>query len=121
MEFLDPEVELIWSALGVAVDQGGCFETTKATTHSNPTYEVDGVVHYGVTNMPGAVPRTSTFALNNATMPHLLQLAELGAEEAARRDPHLAAGVNTYGGEITCGPVAESQSRSHRDLLEVLG
>ncbi len=104
----------------VAVDQGGCFETTKATTHSEPTYEVDGVVHYGVTNMPGAVPRTSTYALNNATMPHLLSLADLGAEEATRRDPHLAAGVNTYAGEITCGPVAESQDREHRDLADLL-
>ncbi len=104
----------------VAVDQGGCFETTKPTTHSEPTYEVDGVVHYGVTNMPGAVPRTSTFALNNATMPHLLALADHGAEEAARRDTDLAAGFNTYAGQITCRAVAESQERDHSDLNQLL-
>ncbi len=104
----------------VAVDQGGCFETTKPTTHSEPVYEVDGVVHYGVTNMPGAVPRTSTYALSNATMPHLLALADGGVNDAIRKDPHLAAGVNTYDGHITCGPVAESQERTHTELASLL-
>lgn len=105
----------------VAVDQGGCFETTRPTTHSEPVYEVEGVVHYGVTNMPGAVPRTSTFALSNATMPQLLSLADLGPEEAARGDPGLYEGFNTYGGEITCRPVAESQDRPYRELSELIG
>ena len=104
----------------VAVDQGGCFETTHATTHSDPVYEVDGVVHYCVANMPGAVPRTSTLALNNATLPYALALANLGVEAAVRADPGLYAGVNTYRGHITCQPVAESQNRPYADLDELL-
>ncbi len=104
----------------VAVDQGGCFETTRPTTHSDPIYEVDGVVHYCVANMPGAVPRTSTLALNNATLPYALALAGRGVEEAARVDPALAAGFNTYRGAITCRPVAESQGRPYRELSELL-
>jgi alanine dehydrogenase len=104
----------------VAVDQGGCFETTRPTTHSDPVYEVDGVVHYCVANMPGAVPRTSTFALNNATLPYALALASRGVEEAARVDPGLAAGFNTYRGAITCRPVAESQGRPYRELSELV-
>ncbi len=103
----------------VSVDQGGCFETTHPTTHSDPTFEVDGVVHYCVANMPGAVPRTSTFALNNATAPYTLALAEHGLE-ALKKVPGLADGVNTYGGHITCAPVAESQDRPHRALDELL-
>ena len=99
----------------VAVDQGGCFETTHATTHSDPVYEVDGVVHYCVANMPGAVPRTSTFALNNATLPYTLELADKGAERALREDPDLLNGLNTYKGRITCAPVAESQGRDFAD------
>ena len=99
-------------AVDVAVDQGGCFETTHATTHSDPVYEVDGVVHYCVANMPGAVPRTSTFALNNATMPYTLELAEKGAERALREDADLLNGLNTYKGRITYPAVAESQGRS---------
>jgi alanine dehydrogenase len=98
-------------AVDVAVDQGGCFETTHATTHSDPVYEVDGVVHYCVANMPGAVPRTSTFALNNATMPYTLELADKGPERAVREDADLLNGLNTYKGRITCVPVAESQGR----------
>ncbi|MCP4844067.1 MAG: NAD-binding protein, partial [Actinomycetia bacterium] len=93
----------------VAVDQGGCFETTHATTHSNPIYEVEGVVHYCVANMPGAVPRTSTLALTNVTVPFALRIANLGVEDAVLADPHLAAGVNTHDGHITYGAVAESQ------------
>ena len=94
----------------VAIDQGGCFETSKATTHSDPTYVVDGVVHYCVANMPGAVPRTSTYALNNATLPYVLQLAGLGWREATKRDAHLAAGLNVHAGKVT-----------HREVAEALG
>ena len=91
----------------VAVDQGWCVETIRATTHSEPTYIVDGVVHYGVANMPGAVPRTSTLALSNATLPYVLRLARLGAEAAMAEDPGLAKGLNTYGGQVTYAAVAE--------------
>jgi alanine dehydrogenase len=107
-------------AVDVAVDQGGCFATTRATTHADPVYEVDGVVHYCVANMPGAVPRTSTFALNNATMPYTLELANKGAERAVREDADLAKGVNTYRGRITCQPVAESQTRDYAPLQELM-
>jgi len=91
----------------VAVDQGGCVETIHVTTHSDPTYIVDGVVHYGVANMPGAVPRTSTLALSNATLPYVLRLARLGAEEAMAEDPGLAKGLNVYRGQVTYEAVAE--------------
>lgn len=104
----------------VAVDQGGCIETTKVTTHRKPTFVVDGVVHYGVANMPGAVPRTSTFALTNVTAPYLRKLAELGVDDALRQDPALAQGVNTYKGHVTCEPVATSQSRPCAELSELL-
>jgi alanine dehydrogenase len=104
----------------VAVDQGGCIETTRPTTHSRPTYEVDGVVHYCVANMPGAVPRTSTFALTNVTLPYLLKMADLGLERALREEPSLLPGVNTHAGHLTCSPVGEAQGipvSSLRDLL----
>lgn len=104
----------------VAVDQGGCVETTKVTTHSEPTFVVDGVVHYGVTNMPGAVPRTSTFALTNVTLPYLLNIARRGFADACRDDPALTAGVNTYDGEVTCAPVAEAQGLEFTSLHELL-
>ena len=91
----------------VAVDQGGCVETIYPTTHSDPVYIVDGVVHYGVANMPGAVPRTSTFALSNATLPYVLRLARLGAEEAMAEDNGLRLGLNTYRGQVTYQAVAE--------------
>ncbi len=90
----------------VAVDQGGCVETIHATTHSDPTYLVDGVVHYGVANMPGAVPRTSTLALSNATLPYVLRLARLGAKAAMAEDPGLAKGLNIYDGQVTYEAVA---------------
>jgi alanine dehydrogenase len=93
----------------IAIDQGGCFETSHATTHSDPTYVVDGVVHYCVANMPGAVPRTSTFALNNATLPFVLALANKGWRTALSQDPHLLDGLNVCDGRITCLPVAEAQ------------
>ncbi len=92
----------------VAVDQGGCVETIHATTHSNPTYIIDGVVHYGVANMPGAVPRTSTLALSNATLPYVLKLAGRGAEAAMVADVGLANGLNTYAGRITYEAVADA-------------
>ncbi|MEM7241834.1 MAG: alanine dehydrogenase [Pseudomonadota bacterium] len=85
----------------VAIDQGGCFETSKATTHDDPIYEVDGIVHYCVANMPGAVARTSTIALGNATMPFLLSLADKGWKDACADDPHLLAGLNTHAGHLT--------------------
>lgn len=104
----------------VAVDQGGCFETTHATTHSDPVYVVDGVVHYCVANMPGAVPRTSTFALNNATLPYGLALANKGVARAVEEDPGLLPGINTYKGHITNLPVAESQKRPYKAFKELL-
>ncbi|HEX4154908.1 MAG TPA: alanine dehydrogenase [Acidobacteriaceae bacterium] len=96
----------------VAIDQGGCIETAKPTTHSNPSYEVDGVVHYCVTNMPAAVPNTSTLALTNATFPYVLKLASRGAEAAIREDRGIAEGVNTYKGHLTYRAVAEGQNRA---------
>ncbi len=92
----------------VAIDQGGCVETSRATTHSHPTYVVDGVVHYCVANMPGAVARTSTFALNNATLPFAVVLADKGWRAALMEDPHLRAGLNVCRGAVTCRPVAEA-------------
>jgi len=89
----------------VAIDQGGCFETSKATTHQDPIYEVDGIIHYCVANMPGAVARTSTQALGNATLPFLLALANKGWRQACGDDPHLLAGLNVHAGRITCAPV----------------
>src|SRR6201993_2364008 len=92
----------------VSIDQGGCFETSRATTHSNPTYEVDGVTHYCVANMPGAVPITSTYALTNATMPYVVHLANEGAARAVAANPGLKLGVNVAGGHVTYGPVADA-------------
>jgi alanine dehydrogenase len=92
----------------IAIDQGGCFETSKPTTHSDPVYEIDGVIHYCVANMPGAVARTSAFALNNATLPFVLKLANKGAEAAMAADPHLAEGLNVSGGKIRHRAVAEA-------------
>jgi len=92
----------------IAIDQGGCFETSRATTHQEPVYVVDGIIHYCVANMPGAVARTSTFALNNATLPFVLRLANLGADAALASDPHLAMGLNVSGGHIRHAAVAEA-------------
>ncbi|MBI1789767.1 MAG: alanine dehydrogenase [Acidobacteria bacterium] len=100
----------------VAIDQGGCFETSHATTHTDPIYYVDGVLHYCVSNMPAAVPHTSTFALTNATFPYLLQLANKGLEGAIAGRKSLRLGVNTYDGEVTHPGVAQSQGRPYRDL-----
>ena len=93
----------------VSIDQGGCFETSHATTHSDPTYEVDGVTHYCVANMPGAVPITSTCALTNATLPYITRLADEGMLGALTSDPGFLAGLNVAGGQITCAPVARDQ------------
>jgi alanine dehydrogenase len=97
----------------VAVDQGGCIETCRPTNHDQPTYEVHGVVHYCVPNMPGAVPQTSTWALTNVTIPYALKIAELGLVAAVRSDPALARGVNTYGGQVTCAPVAAAHGLAY--------
>lgn len=104
----------------VAVDQGGCIETTHPTTHSNPTYYVDDVLHYCVANMPGAVPRTSTFALTNATLPFAVKLANKGFKDAIAKDNNLKAGVNTYAGHITYEAVAESQNLPFKSIDELL-
>jgi alanine dehydrogenase len=105
----------------VAIDQGGCVETARPTSHSDPSYVVDGVVHYCVTNMPGAVPHTSTLALTNATFPYLLRLAGHGAEAALRQDAGLAEGLNVYKGSLTHRGVAESQGREWTAPAVVLG
>jgi alanine dehydrogenase len=105
----------------VAVDQGGCFETTRPTTHSNPTFYEEGVLHYCVANMPGAVPRTSTFALTNATLPYALALANKGFEQAIADDPGLKEGVNIYAGKCTYKAVAESQNIEYTPLDDLLG
>ncbi|MFL5908531.1 MAG: alanine dehydrogenase [Solirubrobacterales bacterium] len=104
----------------VAIDQGGCFETSHPTTHRDPTFEVDGITHYCVANMPGAVPITSTYALTNATLPYVLELAEYGVAEAARRDPGLRLGINVAGGTVTHPAVAEAVGVEHTPVEEVL-
>ena len=104
----------------VAIDQGGCIETAHPTTHSNPSYEVNGVVHYCVTNMPAAVPNTSTLALTNATFPYVLKLARHGAKDAILRDDGIRDGVNTFDGTLTCEPVATSQKKKWKPVRELL-
>jgi alanine dehydrogenase len=105
----------------VAIDQGGCCETSRATTHSDPTYVVDGIVHYCVANMPGAVARTSTFALNNATLPFALALADKGWRQALKDDIHLREGLNVHDGKITCKPVADAHGLAYTPAAGVLG
>jgi alanine dehydrogenase len=105
----------------VAIDQGGCFETSRPTTHHDPTFEVDGITHYCVANMPGAVPITSTHALTNATLPYAIALAENGVGEAIRRDPGLRLGVNVAGGEVTHPAVAEAVGEECAAVEEALG
>jgi alanine dehydrogenase len=100
----------------VSIDQGGCFETSRPTTHSDPTYEVDGITHYCVTNMPGAVPITSTYALTNATLPYVLALARHGVRGAVAADPGLRAGVNVVAGQVTYRPVAEGVGLPHVEV-----
>ena len=104
----------------VSIDQGGCFETSRPTTHSDPTYEVDGITHYCVANMPGAVPITSTYALTNATMPYVVQLASAGVHRAVAENSGLKLGVNVAAGQVTYAPVAETFGIPHSDVDEVL-
>ncbi len=104
----------------VAVDQGGCIETSRLTSHSQPTFEIDGVVHYCVSNMPGAVPRTSTYALSNATLPYVAKLANMGVRKAIRTDTTLAPGVNVFQGEIVYPAVAEAFSLPYTPLMSLL-
>ena len=105
----------------VAIDQGGCVETSRPTTHADPTYIVDGVVHYCVTNMPGAVARTSTFALNNVTLPFVLALADKGWRQALADDPHLRNGLNVCEGRVTCAPVAQAHGLPYVPPEQLLG
>ena len=105
----------------VSIDQGGCADTSRPTTHADPTYTVDGVVHYCVTNMPGAVARTSTFALNNATLPFITALADKGYRQALGDDPHLRAGLNVHHGKLTCEPVARDVGEPYVPAETVLG
>ncbi len=105
----------------VAIDQGGCFETSHATTHQEPTYVVDGVVHYCVANMPGAVARTSTYALNNVTLPHALRIADMGWKAALRANPHLGEGLNVHGGKVTYQAVAEELGYDYLPVAEAVG
>jgi alanine dehydrogenase len=103
----------------VAIDQGGCIQTARPTTHSDPSYVVDGVVHYCVTNMPAAVPNTSTLALTNATFPYVMKLARLGAQTAIAEDAGIAEGVNTYNGFLTYKAVAHAQERLYTPTSQV--
>ena len=104
----------------VAIDQGGCFETSKPTTHRDPTFEVEGITHYCVANMPGAVPITSTYALTNATMPYVVHVADRGAAGAASDNPGLAAGFNVVDGKVTYEPVADATGQEYTALFDVL-
>ncbi|HZA20197.1 MAG TPA: alanine dehydrogenase, partial [Actinomycetota bacterium] len=104
----------------ISIDQGGCFETSRMTTHSDPTYLVSDVVHYCVGNMPGAVPHTSTYALTNATLPYAVELANLGLADAVASDPALAKGVNVYDGAIVYEPVAEAHGLKASALADVI-
>jgi alanine dehydrogenase len=104
----------------VAIDQGGCFETSKATTHAEPTYIVDDVVHYCVANMPGGVPKTSTYALNNVTLPFGLSIANKGVKQALLDDEHLRAGLNVHSGQVTCPEVAHDLGYDYVSALDML-
>jgi alanine dehydrogenase len=104
----------------VAIDQGGCFETSKPTTHTDPTYEVDGIVHYCVANMPGAVAKTSTLALTNATVPYILKIADIGWKDAAIQYDDIAKGINIVDGKITYKGVADAFGMKYTPLAEVL-
>jgi alanine dehydrogenase len=105
----------------IAIDQGGCFEDSRPTTHAEPTYRIHNSVFYCVANMPGAVPNTSTYALTNVTLPYALSLAKKGWRDALKADPALALGLNTHEGVITNGPVAQAHGLEHRELADVLG
>ncbi|MFN9378095.1 MAG: alanine dehydrogenase [Novosphingobium sp.] len=117
------EAELVIGAVlvDVAIDQGGCFETSHATTHAEPTYVVDGIVHYCVANMPGAVARTSTYALNNVTLPHALRIADLGWQAALKANQHLANGLNVHAGKVTYEAVATELGYAYTPVADFLG
>jgi alanine dehydrogenase len=104
----------------IAIDQGGCFEDSRPTTHAEPTFRVHDSVFYCVANMPGAVPNTSTYALTNVTLPYALGLADHGWRDACKADPALALGLNTYDGSLTNAPVAGAHGLPHRELSDVL-
>ena len=104
----------------ISIDQGGCFEDSRPTTHAEPTYRVHDSVFYCVANMPGAVPHTSTYALTNVTLPYAVQIANRGWREALRNDDALALGLNTHDGALTCAPVAEAHGLPYTPLAEVL-
>ena len=104
----------------IAIDQGGCFEDSHATTHADPTFAVHDTVFYCVANMPGAVPNTSTYALTNVTLPYAVALADKGWAQACRDDASLARGLNTHGGDVVYGPVAEAHGMSHTELSSLL-
>jgi alanine dehydrogenase len=104
----------------IAIDQGGCFEDSRPTTHADPTYLIHRSVFYCVANMPGAVPNTSTYALTNVTLPYALSLADQGWQDALRADPALGLGLNTYDGQLVNGPVAAAHGLPHRELTDVL-
>jgi alanine dehydrogenase len=104
----------------VSIDQGGCFETSKETTHADPTYSVDGIVHYAVSNMPGALPRTSTLALNNATLPYAAELANKGWKKAMRENPEIKRGANVVSGKVTYEGVAEAFGMAHYSIDKLL-
>ena len=116
LSLMKPQAVLV----DVSIDQGGCFETSRPTTHSHPTYQVDGITHYCVTNMPGAVPVTSTYALTNATMPYVLHLATAGVVTAIAENPGLRLGVNVVGGQVTYQPVADAVGVPHVPVREAL-
>ena len=117
LSLMKPQAVLV----DVSIDQGGCFETSRPTTHTNPTYEVDGITHYCVANMPGAVPITSTYALTNATMPYVLAIATHGAAKAVNANPGLKLGVNVAAGQVTYAPVAEAAGVPYVEVDEALG
>jgi alanine dehydrogenase len=104
----------------IAIDQGGCFEGSRPTTHADPTYRVHNSLFYCVANMPGAVPHTSTYALTNVTLPYTLELANRGWQAALQADPSFAGGLNTHAGVVTCQPVAEAHGLAYKPLSEVL-
>jgi alanine dehydrogenase len=104
----------------ISIDQGGCFEASRPTTHADPTYRVHDSVFYCVANMPGAVPHTSTYALTNVTLPYAIEIANRGWREALRADKYFAPGLNTHDGVVTCQPVAEAHGLSWTSLADVL-
>ena len=120
-EALSPGMKRGAVLVDISIDQGGCFETSHATTHAEPTFIKHDVVHYCVANMPGAVARTSTFALNNATLAHGLALADKGWKQALTQDPHLREGLNVCEGKVTCEPVAQAHGLPYVSAESVLG